>query len=262
VALRHLCRYGDTDIFPHLPELAFFADQEELVLSELIGLDLDAYNPSGAIECLAPKSRFGFRIAHQLSALDNLLMLACAVEIGILIEAKRITIDTSESFSYRFKSDEKGEVFNSGHTYKDWLLGQQKHLESEQSTATVVATDVSDFYARINFHRLDNLLDEVASGHGAARFLKKQIKAIRAKQYFGLPVGGAAARILAELALFDTDRALQDRGFLATRFVDDFRIFLNPGEDAYEALGFLAEQLAINEGLKLLTKHTVWPSKV
>jgi hypothetical protein len=27
VAVNHLVRYGDTDIFPHLPELAFFADE-------------------------------------------------------------------------------------------------------------------------------------------------------------------------------------------------------------------------------------------
>jgi hypothetical protein len=86
--------------------------------------------------------------------------------------------------------------------------------------------------------------------------LKKQIKAIRARQSFGLPVGGTASRLLAELALSDTDRALQDRGFIATRFVDDFRIFLATNEDSYEALGFLAEQLAINEGLSLNASKT------
>src|SRR6266446_10865464 len=89
LAIRHLAQYGDTDIFPHLPELAFLADQEKAVVEELAKLDLDSYMPAGAIEALAPKSRYGFRIAHQLSAIDTLLLLACVAEIGTKIEAKR-----------------------------------------------------------------------------------------------------------------------------------------------------------------------------
>lgn len=120
----------------------------------------------------------------------------------------------------------------------------------------VVSTDISDYYARINYHRLENLLDEVAPSNGAARFIKKHIKIIRAKQSFGLPVGGSAARLLAELALADTDQALRDRGPLATRFVDDFRVFLKKSESPYDALEYLAEQLGINEGLSLNTAKT------
>jgi hypothetical protein len=66
-AIRHIRRYGDTDIFPNIPELAFFGDKLQEVAEELILLDLDSFNPSGAIEALAPKSRYGFRIAHQLA---------------------------------------------------------------------------------------------------------------------------------------------------------------------------------------------------
>ena len=71
-----------------------------------------------------------------------------------------------------------------------------------------------------------------------------------------MPVGGSAARLLAELALSDTDNALVDRGFVATRFVDDFRIFLRANKSAYDALGFLAEHLAVNEGLSLNSAKT------
>lgn len=254
LALRHLCRYGDTDIFPHLPELAFFADQEPGVATELSSVDLDSYSPGGAIEALAPKSRYGFRIAHQLSPLDNVFMLGCAIELGAAIEALRP--DSFRSFSYRFKPDDQGRVFDQVHGFKDWLLAQKGYLEANRTITTVVSTDISDFYARVNFHRLDNLLDQVGDGHGAARFLKKQIKTIRGKQSFGLPIGGAAARLLAELALTDTDRALLDQGISATRFVDDFRIFLTANEDPYDVLGFLAEQLGINEGLSLNVAKT------
>lgn len=256
-AINHLCRYGDTDIFPHLPELVFFADEKDAVVAELAKLDLDSYNPAGAIEALAPKSRYAFRIAHQLSALDTLLLLSCVVEIGTLIERKRQPVTGARAFSYRFSVDAaSGQLFRPDRTFKDWLLKQQDTIAADPKIRVIVSTDISDYYARVNFHRLENLLDEVAPNHGAARFIKKQIKTIRAKQSFGLPVGGSAARILAELTLSDTDQALRDKGILATRFVDDFRIFLTRPADPYDALGFLAEQLGINEGLSLNAAKT------
>lgn len=255
--VRHLCRYGDTDVFPHLPELAFLADEQTAVVNELTKLDLDSYKPSGAVEALAPKSRYGFRIAHQLSALDNLLLLASVVEIGAKIEAKRQPVKTRRAFSYRFAADAaSGQIFRADRTFKDWLHRQRSLLDQNKKIKAVVSTDISDFYARINFHRLENLLDEVASNNGASRFIKKHIKIIRAKQSFGLPVGGSAARLLSELALIDTDQALRDRNLIATRFVDDIRIFLRANESPYEALGHLAEQLSINEGLALNAAKT------
>jgi hypothetical protein len=256
-AVSHLCRYGDTDIFPHLPELSFVADEGKPVIAELVKLDLDTYTPAGAVEALAPKGRYSFRIAHQLPALDTLLLLACVIEIGEQIEAKRQPVTQSRSFSYRFSVDIKnGQIFRSDRTYKDWLHKQQDTIAGNTRIRRIISTDISDYYSRINFHRLENLLDEVARGNGAARFIKKHINIIRAKQSFGLPVGGSAARLLAELALSDTDQALHDRGLFASRFADDFRIFLRPSDDPYEALGYLSEQLHINEGLSLNAAKT------
>ena len=254
--IKHLCKYGDTDVFPHLRELAFFRDERAAIVEELRHLDLDTYNPGGAIEALAPKSRYGFRITHQLGAVDTVLLLAAVVEIGRLIEGRRPSSRGIEAFSYRFDGDAEESLFLENHTYKDWLYAQQNHVQSSLKIKQVVATDISDFYARINFHRLENLLDEAAPGHGATRYIKKSIKVIRVKQSFGLPVGGTAARLLAELALSDTDKALMDHGISATRFVDDFRIFLSAGESPYEVLSFLAQQLSINEGLALNAAKT------
>ena len=253
-SITHLVRYGDTDIFPHLPELAFFADEG----AALAKLDLDSYTPAGAIEALAPKARYSFRIARQLSALDAVLLLACVIDIGDKIEAKRQPVRYIRSFSYRFSLDgTKGGVFRNDRTFKDWLHRQQRLLERTKDVTHVVSTDISDYYSRISFHRLENLLDEVAPRHGAVRFIKKHIGIIRAKQSFGLPVGGSAARLLAELALVDTDEALRNMGLTVTRFVDDFRIFLKATDHPYNALGFLAGQLGINEGLSLNPAKTL-----
>jgi hypothetical protein len=261
-AIRHLGRYGDTDIFPHLPELIFFVDEEAAVVGELAKLDLDSYNPAGAMEALAPKGKYSFRVAHQLPALDTLLFLACTIELGDAIESRRQPISSRRAFSYRYKVDlQAGTIFAPDRTYKDWLHRQQALIEETTSIKQVVSTDISDFYARINFHRMENLLDEAASSSGAARFVKRHIRVIRAKQSFGLPVGGSAARLLAELSLADTDQALKDKKFIATRFVDDFRIFLKSGQDVHEALAYLAEQLGINEGLSLNAAKTMVTSR-
>ena len=261
-AVRHLARYGDTDIFPHLPELTFFAEEELGIVAELVKLDLDTYTPAGAMEALAPKGKYSFRVAHQLPALDTLLLLASTIELGEAIESRRQPLSSGRAFSYRYKVDlQAGTIFASDRTYKDWLHRQQKLIEEHKTIKQVVSTDISDFYARINFHRLENLLDEAASGAGAARFIKKHVRVIRAKQSFGLPVGGSAARLLAELSLVDTDQALKDKKFVATRFVDDFRIFLKSGQSAHDALAHLAEQLGINEGLSLNAAKTLVTSR-
>ena len=255
-AIEHLCNFGDTDVFPHLPELTFFSDETLSIVDELKKLDLDSYNPEGAVEALGPKSRYSFRITHQLSALDSVLLLAAVVEIGEEIESLRQSPRNIEAFSYRFDRNGEASLFLKEHTYKDWLNAQMVYLNTHPKVNTVAATDISDFYARINFHRLENLLDEAASGHGATRYIKKAIQAIRGKQSFGLPVGGAAARILAELALVDTDTALKDQEISTTRFVDDFRLFLDPDQHPYDAISFLAQHLGINEGLSLNAAKT------
>ena len=255
-AIKNLYRYGDTDVFPHLLELAFFHEEIEDIVDELRQLDLDSYSPGTAIEALAPKGQYSFRITHQLGAVDTVLLLAAVVEIGEKIDALLPSSNGIEAFSYRFDGSATDSIFMKNHTYKDWLHAQRDQILGDPVINQVVATDISDYYARINFHRLENLLDEAAPVHGAARYIKKTIKVIRVRQSFGLPVGGAAARLLAELALSDTDKALKDHGILATRFVDDFRIFLRPNDSPYGVLSFIAQHLSITEGLALNAAKT------
>jgi len=261
LAIQHLKKYGDTDVFPHLPEIAFLADCEDEIIAELAALDLDTFTPSNAVEALAPKSKLGFRIVHQLPCLDTVLLLAAVIEIGPQIEALRPDTEEHQAFSYRFLPDGEGGLFSNDATYKSWLHHQLEVVKSNLKIKQVVVTDISDFYARVNFHRLENLLDAAAPKSGAVRYIKKHIKTIRAKQSFGLPVGGSAARLLAELALSDTDRALKMDGVLATRYVDDFRIFLTVDQDPYDVLALLAEHLGINEGLSLNVAKTAVYSK-
>ena len=255
-AIDHLCRYGDTDIFPHLPELSYVHAERSSIVDALSRLDLDSYDPGEAVEALAPKARYSFRITHQLCVIDNILLLASVVELGECIEDCRQSRRSVRAFSYRFSSEPQSNIFRDDHTYKNWIKAQKRIISEDPKINCVLSTDISDFYARINFHRLENLLDEVAANHGAARYIKKAIKIIRTRQSFGLPVGSAAARLLSELSMVDTDTALKDKRIRATRYVDDFRIFLKEPDEPYTALCFLAQQLCQNEGLNLNSSKT------
>ena len=180
------CSANEHDVFSTCPEFSCFYDRQDEVVTELCKLDLNFYTPEGAIEALAPKSRHGFRIAHQFSAADNLMFLACVIEIGQKIENKRIPIDAPGAFSYKFHPGPNGQIFKSDHTFRDWM----EMLLNPPLTQTVVSVRL---YQRIYlnstliilFHRIENLLDECAPKHGANRYIKKQISIIRAKQSFG-----------------------------------------------------------------------------
>ena len=151
-ATKHLCKYGDTDVFPHLPELDFLREQETEVIKELAALDLDTYSPGGAFEALGPKSRYGFRIVHQLPLHDAILLLAAVVEIGSLIEAYRPGAEGIEAFSYRFAPDGKGSLFRVDRTYKEWLRAQIAFVQGNLKIKQVIVTYLQ---WKLNFGRLN-----------------------------------------------------------------------------------------------------------
>jgi len=84
------------------------------------------------------------------------------------------------------------------------------------------------------------------------------LKRLSSNTSYGLPVGGPAARILAELVLNNVDHLLVSerttRSFC--RFADDYRFFVNDLPSAYQAIGFLSEKLLRNEGLSLQKSKT------
>jgi hypothetical protein len=255
IAVRHLVKFGDTDIFPHLPEIAFLRDDEDSVVAALSKVEPGTYTAKTAINSLAPKGRLGFRSAHQMGITDNILLLASVIEIGSEIEKLRLPVDAGSAYSYRFQPEQSGEIFAPSRSYRDWMTMQKEALKSADEFKFVLYTDISDFYQRIYTHRIEGFFGDIKTPSPASAFIVKIIKAIRGKESFGLPVGGAAARLLAELALRDVDRALFDEGIWFTRYVDDYRIVLKDEHEIYDTLAFLAEVL-LAEGLTLNSAKT------
>ncbi|MCP9222911.1 RNA-directed DNA polymerase [Erythrobacter sp. LQ02-29] len=117
-------------------------------------------------------------------------------------------------------------------------------------------TDISDYYQRIYFHRIENMLADCGCDRMSASLIKKLIQKVRAKQSFGIPVGSNASRILAEALLTDVDKLLESKGLQATRYVDDFRILATNEKEAHSILCNIAEYLMVTEGLSLNTSKT------
>jgi hypothetical protein len=249
-AVDHLIRYGDTDVLPHPIEAVFLSEKRTAIIDELSKLDLDAFNPTQALETIAPKSKLGFRIIHQLPLVETILFTASIIEIGPDLEKLKRPIEEFWPFAYRFLDHESPSIFMAERSFRKWLEWQHDQVDVDKYP-NIILTDIADFYQRIYFHRIENILDSATEKHGVTGFIKKLIKQIRSKQSHGIPVGGSASRLIAEVVLSDTDSALADEEYFFTRYVDDFRLFVRADESPYAVLAFLAEQLATSEGLSL-----------
>lgn len=258
-AIDHLGAMGDTDLFPRLPEMRCFLERPGTIAKDCEKLNIGQYTPTGPIETLTPKSWLGFRIAHQLTATDNVIYLSSLLDCAPHLEAARLPKEGNEAFAYRYVDGDPIRIFESGRGYHQWLAHLTSFDGPENPFAAdrpAIATDISDFYQRIYFHRIENVLQDAGCPKGPSELVKKIIKTARARQSFGLPVGTSASRMLAECLLNDTDMLLKNMGVRFTRFVDDFRIEIPTGMEAHSVLCRLAEHLMVTEGLSLNVSKT------
>ena len=254
-AIDHVTSYGDTDIFPFPFEIKFLADRRDKIADQLGGLDLTQYHPMSLVETLIPKSKFGFRTAHQPFPLDTVIYTSLVLCIFDAVETGRDPKENNRAFSYRKSQGLDPSLFHPDRNYRNWLnVIQGKIFSTDYSH--IIRTDISDFYSRIYRHRLENILESLSGERKVVKKIESFISDWRSGQSFGLPVGSNASRLLAEAALNDTDMGLISEGYEHTRYVDDMVIFIRNGQDPYAALGYLAKQISENEGLSLNNQKT------
>ena len=90
--------------------------------------------------------------------------------------------------------------------------------------------------------------------HGKA--LKNLIAHWAGSYSYGLPVGSAASRLIAEITISDIDEILLSEDVKYVRYSDDFRIFCNSEAEAYKSLTLIANSLLNNHGLTLQQNKT------
>jgi len=255
-ALQHALRYSDTDIFPDMFEFKAIADSWNDVKAYIQATDILHWTVRPFRRCLVPKHRFGFRISTQLDPLDFLVFTALIREVGEKLEAQRISPADNIVHSYRFSPSPDGRMFSEEYTYRTFQQASHDACENLQPSHVVIA-DIADFFPRLYTHRIDNAIGgALGAGHMHATALKRLFGHWAGAYSYGIPVGSAASRIVAEVTLSDIDQLLLSEGTKYVRYSDDFRIFCNSEAEAYKYLTIIARALIENHGLTLQQNKT------
>jgi len=252
-ALEHALQYGDTDVFPLPFEYEALRHDWQNVRGWLEKEDILKWQVRPHRTLLSPKARHGFRVITQLDPLDFIVFAAILKELGQDIETHRVPLSQPVVFSYRFSPEKDGQLFDPDVGYAEFHA-EVKELLSQY--AYVAATDIADFYARIYHHRLENALQSATTRQSHVSAVMRLLAGWNETESFGIPVGNAPSRLLAEITIADVDEALLAKGITFVRFNDDYRIFATSYSEAYRHLAFLADILYRNHGLTLQPQKT------
>lgn len=255
-ALKHVTAWGDTDIFPAVFEFEAIADDWKNVKASIQSTDILKWTVRPFRRCLVPKHRFGFRISTQLDPVDFLIFTALIREVGEKLEACRIPVTDNIVHSYRFAPDDDGRMFSDKHTYRSFQKASHDACDTYAPSHVVIA-DIADFFPRLYTHRIDNALDSALGlGHMHSGAIKQLIGHWAGAYSYGIPVGSAASRLVAEVTISDIDQLLLSEGAHYVRYSDDFRFFCTSEAEAYKYLTLIARVLLDNHGLTLQQNKT------
>jgi hypothetical protein len=233
-AVSNMAAFGDTDIFPAPLEQELFRDCPAWMADALMDLhlrfdELSKSNPPEALRSLVPVGQHGFRLATQLDPVWNAYFLALTLALAPAVEQIRPASVLECVFSYRHCiSGVAGRIFDPN---VSWAAFTQRTRRLCEENNYCVTADITEFYHRITVE----MVAEAVSGLNAPRTVCDRLIAVLrvlGVDSHGLPVGGPASRIIAELVLAKVDARLLDAGVKYCRFVDDFRIFSASEEEA------------------------------
>lgn len=262
LAVDNIIKFGDTDVFPYPIENRIFYDSKP----EILKLLHDMYNkfddhiqdtPPLFENMLAAAGYNGFRWVTQIDPIWNAFFLGMVLSIANKIEGTRITKEKNYVFSYRIKLDDNQKsLFDENYGWRKFEE-ESLALAKEEKYKYVLLCDISNFYQSVYHHRVENALDKIGNQN---KEIEKHIMAILQRssniKSYGLPVGGQASRILAELLLNRTDKLLFAKEIRFCRFVDDYHLFATSEDEAYSQLLFLSKILIENEGFALQKSKT------
>ncbi len=253
-ALNHAREYGDTVFLPLAFEYEAIAFDWLAVRDWLCQQNMVQWQPRPLRRFLATKTRYSFRFVTQLDPLEYLAFTALLATVGPQMEAYRIPADQHVAYSWRFSPDATGQMYDPS---SEWTEFTERclSLAREQEVGWVVVADIADFFPHIYIHPVERVLAEATNASPEAYCLMRMIRNWNAFVSYGLPVGIAGSRIIAEATIHDVDQMMLGSGRAYCRYADDIRIFCESERDAYAALEELASHLFESHGL------TMQPSK-
>ena len=198
-AIGNIARWGDTDVFPKPLDNHVVGQRADDFRSLLKDIDQNfddslGVRPPATVKAAVPNGYAGFRWATQLDPTWNAYLLALVINIAEQIEAARVSAEWV--FSHRVDPRFPDNRLFREDAYAEFVRRSRTLAED---ASHVVTTDIADFYGRVNHHPLENALLALPKQGGAAKRVIKVLGALSSGRSYGLPVGGPAARLLAEL---------------------------------------------------------------
>ncbi|ANB74939.1 reverse transcriptase [Paraburkholderia phytofirmans OLGA172] len=201
---------------------------------------------------LAPTGPAGFRISTKIHPFWTVYFNGLGIAIADALEDQRDLC----ARSYRFLRDGGDELFNRNFSWRAFREATVAEANSIAGGAIVAQTDISSFYEHISHHHVQNSLNDLFPDGRIGNQITALLGKFSAGRSFGLPVGGQASRVLAELFLDSVDQKMTVGGFRWFRYVDDYVLVADSYPDAYRALAALSYALA-DYGITLNKTKTV-----
>src|SRR5262249_55422847 len=151
------------------------------------------------------------------------------------LEAMRRPATDRVVYSWRFAAKPDGQMYDAAYRWSSFTDRCQE-MAASRSCKWVVVADIADFFPHIYVHPVERALDTATNGSPQAYCLLRFIRNWNAFVSYGLPVGVAASRILAEATIIDVDASLAGSGRRYCRYSDDIRIFCRSERDAHAGL--------------------------
>lgn len=274
-AIQNIITEGLTDIFPrpfevdllrkektsnrirdHLIETFNEIDKFELKSDKDSGKLLDILNVHPIEHVLFPKKEpFDYRRCALMQPMDTLKYTALVLSMAQEIEKKRSPKSQNLVHSYRLMlRDNNGYLFDKDFNYTSFEKLVRERIK-EEGIKILVKCDISNFYDRLNLHRLESNLHSYNIEKKRIKLLNELLLFWAKRDSYGLPVGGNASRILAEASLIEVDKYLISHKIDFCRFVDDYRIFAKDAKQAHYWTQILIERLS-QEGLSINQSKT------
>lgn len=270
-AALEVAKRGDNDTLPFDMDLRFCGDSAQALAAIANGFYTELRDSQSAKEnheriaalqvyserLLSPSGPAGFRVVTKIHLFWNIYLNGLAIAIAEAFEPHR----SPSAHSYRFSPTGGDQLFHEESSWRTFKEATVARAGGACDEAVIVQTDISSFYEHVSHHYIENLINGLGGDAGP---VSKQVNVLLGKLFagrsFGLPVGGQAARIFAELLLDQVDAALAARGVQWDRYVDDYVLVADSTSEAYRALGILAHAL-MDYGLSLNKSKTTFLSK-
>lgn len=207
LAIDNIVNYGDTDIFPYPIENIVLRDKKSDIINLIHDFDKrysdnKSFNaiiqetPPQNIYTCSPIGYNGFRWATAIEPFWNVYLLSLVLSISEELENNRVKKHIVHS--YRYKPEiTSGSLFNNNYGWRSFQE-RANYVVTNGKFKYVLSCDIADFYNRIYHHRLENALLRSSVNKVGVKKILSILTRISNGTSYGLPIGGPAARILAE----------------------------------------------------------------